>query len=468
MPPANVAETLFALDIVTVQVRPVPVHAPPHPLKVAPGEGVAVSVTDVPGLWLLLQSDAPLPQLIPPPVTLPFPVTTTLSANPVAPPGPVPPVKVAVTVFAALIRTVQVVAVPPQAPVQPAKIAPVVGVATRVTVAFCAKAPEQTVAPLPQLIAPIPPVTPPLPVTVTVNGSPAVKVAVTVRATSIVRVQVVPVPVQELVPVQPVKAKPSLGVAVSVTVEPAGSTAEHVAGPEQSIPRPSTLPVPAIVTVKLFVPALASVQLAFTLLFPSSSTVQATLDPLQSPPQPLKTLPDPATVEKLAVTLCALDMVTVHVGVDPDAEQAPPQPVKVAPVSGVAVSKTFVPDVSFTEQVEPPEPQLIPPPATVPSPVTCTLSTNIPETGAGGAPGPTVVTTAEDPGVSKTVNVEPVRAAHWQSEPAGAEPQSTSVPAWGGLRAADVPTAGVGDGQGAQRRRRAGEVGSDPIARRAL
>ena len=56
-------------------------------------------------------------------------------------------------------RTVQVVVVPPHAPLQPAKIAPVVGVATRETVPFWANVAEQTVAPLPQLIAPVPPVT---------------------------------------------------------------------------------------------------------------------------------------------------------------------------------------------------------------------------------------------------------------------------------------------------------------------
>jgi hypothetical protein len=43
----NVAETLSAAFIVTTQL-PVPLHAPPHPLKLPPLTGVAVSVTGVP------------------------------------------------------------------------------------------------------------------------------------------------------------------------------------------------------------------------------------------------------------------------------------------------------------------------------------------------------------------------------------------------------------------------------------
>src|SRR5262249_56014636 len=43
-PPENVAVTLFALVIVTVQAWPVPLQAPPHPVNVDPDSGVAVSV----------------------------------------------------------------------------------------------------------------------------------------------------------------------------------------------------------------------------------------------------------------------------------------------------------------------------------------------------------------------------------------------------------------------------------------
>jgi hypothetical protein len=44
VPPENVAVTVFALVIETVQVGVVPLQAPPHPVNVAPGPGVAVSV----------------------------------------------------------------------------------------------------------------------------------------------------------------------------------------------------------------------------------------------------------------------------------------------------------------------------------------------------------------------------------------------------------------------------------------
>ena len=97
-----------------------------------------------------------------------------------APPA-MPPAKVAVTLFDWFISTVQVVARPPQAPVQPVKVAPVAGEAISVTVAFRAKFAEQMTPPLPQLIAPVPPLTLPLPVTVTVSFGSGAKVAVTLR-----------------------------------------------------------------------------------------------------------------------------------------------------------------------------------------------------------------------------------------------------------------------------------------------
>jgi hypothetical protein len=53
-------------------------------------------------------------------------------------------------------------------------------------------------------------------------------------------------------------------------------------------------------------------------------------------------------------------------------EQAPDQPVKVWPLSGVAASVTLVPEGSFCEQVPVFEWQLIPPPVTVPLPVVVT------------------------------------------------------------------------------------------------
>src|SRR6185295_4499503 len=145
-------------------------------------------------VWPAVHAVAPLPQLIPPPLTLPVPKTETVSVNPVP---LTPPLKVAVTLFAWFISTVQAVEVPPHAPVQPTNVPPVDGVATRVTVAFAAKFAEQMFAPLPQLTAPDPPLTLPFPTTLTVSGTgAATKVAVAVRSESIVSVQVLSVPAQ--------------------------------------------------------------------------------------------------------------------------------------------------------------------------------------------------------------------------------------------------------------------------------
>jgi hypothetical protein len=200
VPPVNVAVTLFAVVIVTMQVE-VPKHAPPHPVKVAPETGVANRVTTVFRAWFAVHTLEVLPQLIPPPVTVPFPVTLTDSAT-VAVPAAGPPVNVAFTFLDVLIDTVHVVADPPHASVQAVKVAPVAGVAISVRVVPMAKLAEQMLAPLPQLIAPVPPLMLPLPVTLTVSWAAGVKVAVTARSTSMVRVQVAPVPTQA--PVQPV------------------------------------------------------------------------------------------------------------------------------------------------------------------------------------------------------------------------------------------------------------------------
>jgi hypothetical protein len=219
VPPANVADTLFALVIVTVHVVAVPEQEPPQPVKVAPVSGTAVSVTDEFSVRFAVQAVEPRPQLIPLPVTLPLPLTETLSATVLPVTGPEE--KLAVTLFAVSIKTVQVVAVPPQAPVQPRNVEPMAAVAVSVTVVGGVNAAEQTFAPVPQLIAPLFPLTFPLPLTVT--ASVGRKVAVTVRGPLIVSVHVTPVPVQPLL--HPQKTNPSSGSAVSVTVEFNGSFA---------------------------------------------------------------------------------------------------------------------------------------------------------------------------------------------------------------------------------------------------
>jgi hypothetical protein len=206
----NAALTVFALVIETVQVVAVPLQAPPQPLNVAPEAGVAVRVTFALSVWLAVHVVAPLPQLIPPPVTVPGPETETVSAV-------FPLENVAVTLFDSLIKTVQVVAVPPQAPLQPVNVEVIAGVAVSVTVLFCVKVAEQAFPLLPQLIAPSPPLTLPLPLTVTVSWGDAANVAPTVLWSSIVTVQAGTVPEQD--PLQPVNVKPASAVAVSVTEE---------------------------------------------------------------------------------------------------------------------------------------------------------------------------------------------------------------------------------------------------------
>jgi hypothetical protein len=73
----NVAVTLRAAVMLTVQVALVPEHAPLQPVKVAPGAGAAVRVTEVPDEYEALQV---LPQAIPlgAEVTVPLPVPLLL------------------------------------------------------------------------------------------------------------------------------------------------------------------------------------------------------------------------------------------------------------------------------------------------------------------------------------------------------------------------------------------------------
>jgi hypothetical protein len=131
------AVALRAALIDTVQVRAVPVHEPLQPLKVVPVAGVAVSVTEVPLSKLAEQFLAVVPvaavahdrpagaELTVPELAARALVTVSASAKRF--------VKVAVTVRAVLIETVQVVAAPVQAPLQPVKTLPDAGVAVRVT-----------------------------------------------------------------------------------------------------------------------------------------------------------------------------------------------------------------------------------------------------------------------------------------------------------------------------------------------
>ena len=212
----NVALTVRATFIGTLQVVLVPVHAPPQPAKVAPALGAAVSVTLEPVAGLAVHALPPPPQLMPGPVTVPGPVTDTVSGTV----APAPAEKVALTDLEALMSTVQDDAVPPHASRQPVNVEPNAGVAVSTTASSSGKRAVQTFAPFPQLIAPPSPLILPLPVTVTVSSTTSTKVAVTDCAASISTLHVGAVP--EHAPLQPVKRLPDTAVAVSTTVELTG------------------------------------------------------------------------------------------------------------------------------------------------------------------------------------------------------------------------------------------------------
>jgi hypothetical protein len=257
--------------------------------------------------------------------------------------GPPPPVvapeKLAVTLVDAVNVRVQVVLVPEQAPPQPVNFAPVAGVAVRVSVVFGARLALHAVKPLPQEIAP--PLTLPLPITVTLiwneGALPPENVAVTDFAVVIVTVHV---DVPRHAPPQPVNVAPVSGVATSVTTAFRAWFAVHtVEVLPQRIPPPVTVP------------------------FPNTLTESATVAP-----------PAAAPPVKVAFTLLETVIDTVHVVAVPP--QAPVQPAKVAPVAGVAISVTVVPIAKLAEQMFAPFPQLIAPPPLLmlPLPVISTVS----------------------------------------------------------------------------------------------
>ena len=70
------ADTVTSPVIVTVQVRTVPAHAPPHPVSANPAVGTAVNVTDCPAAVVVPHDGG---QFTPVPVTVPAPDTVTVS-----------------------------------------------------------------------------------------------------------------------------------------------------------------------------------------------------------------------------------------------------------------------------------------------------------------------------------------------------------------------------------------------------
>jgi hypothetical protein len=164
--------------MVTTQVAVVLVHAPLHPTNAEPVAGVAVNVTEVPAVKVALQR-VPQLMLVGALVTVPVPVPLfpTVSVYVGA------RLKVAVTVLAVEMATVQVPDALAHAPLQPAKREPAVGVAVKVTLVPI----ENTAAQLaPQSMPARSLVTVPLPVPplVTVRAavvrSPVVKLSVLV------------------------------------------------------------------------------------------------------------------------------------------------------------------------------------------------------------------------------------------------------------------------------------------------
>jgi hypothetical protein len=161
----NVAVAIWALASFTVQVVFVPVHAPAHPTNDCPAVGLAVRVAAAPALKCWTHVFVP-PALAHAPaevLTEPRPRTWTVSV-----PGVPGAAKVAATLFADVMLTVQVDPVPVHDPLQPRKVAPLAGVSVSVAVVPGARTAVQVVAPLPQAI-PLPD-TRPGPVAATVSA----------------------------------------------------------------------------------------------------------------------------------------------------------------------------------------------------------------------------------------------------------------------------------------------------------
>jgi hypothetical protein len=177
-------------------------------------------------------------------------------------------------------------------------------------------------------------------VTATLSSTSAVEppenVAVTLRPAVIVREHVPDEPLHD--PPQLVNVSPALGVAVRVTFVPAASVVEQVVPPTPQVsPPPLTVPLPV------------------------TETLSGKVDgPVEPPP------------EKFAVTDLSPDIVTVQVA--PLELVQPLQLVNDPPEGGVAVKVRLSPAVSSAVQPDDePLVHVIPPPVTVPFPVTETV-----------------------------------------------------------------------------------------------
>jgi hypothetical protein len=127
---ANVAVTVFAPVMETVQTFPETLVHPDQPVRIEPASGVAVRTTCVAGVVFgtVYVQPAVDAHEIPSPVTVPLPVPDVLAVR-----TKVLGAKVAVTVFAALIATVQTFSETLVHPDQLARMELASGVAVRIT-----------------------------------------------------------------------------------------------------------------------------------------------------------------------------------------------------------------------------------------------------------------------------------------------------------------------------------------------
>jgi len=304
----NVAVTVRAALIVTVQV-PVPEQPPPdHPAKSESLAGAAVSVTVAPEVNVNAHV---APQLIPAgdevTVPLPAPAGATVNVN--------CGTKLAVTVAVAFIVTTHCPVPEQPAPDHPWNTEPDTAAAVRVTCEFVVKAAVQ-VAPQSMPAGDEVTLPEPVPVRFTVRlNVPRPNVAVTPVA-ALIGTTHWPVP-EHPPPDHPWNVNPGPGFAESVTGDPSLKLALQV--------DPQLMPEGADVTVPVPGPALVTVRTCWTMA-------------------------------KLAVTLVALLMVTEH-GPVPAQPATPDQPVNDDPAAGVAVRRTLEPTLKLEAQVAP---QLIP------------------------------------------------------------------------------------------------------------
>lgn len=119
---------------------------------------------------------------------------------------------------------------------------------------------------------------------------PTPKVAVVEAGAVSVRTQVVAVPVHE--PLQPLKVLPVLGLSVSVTCVPDGKLAVHVPV-VQLIPPGELVMVPAALPARVTDKVIPAPKFAVTEVAAVTVTTQV-LVPEQAPPQPVKSAPVPA------------------------------------------------------------------------------------------------------------------------------------------------------------------------------